>query len=70
MPAIATLLFSCAAGFGVIAWRQRGADPKQVTYADVSGALVLIGVAAAATVDSDQLVRLVIGTDRANSTAE
>jgi hypothetical protein len=34
---------------------------NQVTYADVAGALTLIGLCAAATIDPDQMVRLVEG---------
>ena len=34
-------------------------DPDNVTYADVAGALTLIGLCAAATIDPEQMVRLV-----------
>jgi len=61
MPAIATLFLLFAACFGVIAWRYRGEDPTRVTYADVAGALTLIGLFAASTVDPDHLVRAVLG---------
>lgn len=59
MPVIATLLLVFAAGFGVIAWWYRGEDPRRVTYADVAGALTLIGLFAASTIDPDQLLRIV-----------
>jgi hypothetical protein len=59
MPAIATMLLVFAAGFCAIAWRNRGEDPRGVTYADVAGALTLIGLFAAAMVDPDQLLRIV-----------
>jgi len=60
MPVIATLFLAFAAGFAVIAWRSRGGeDPTRVTYADVAGALTLIGLFAASTIDPDQLVRIV-----------
>jgi hypothetical protein len=61
MPAVATLFLVFAAAFAVVSWRHRGMDPNHVTYADVAGALTLIGVCAAATIDPDQLVRLVEG---------
>ena len=34
-------------------------NPANVTYADVAGALTLIGLFAAATIEPEQLVRLV-----------
>jgi hypothetical protein len=61
MPVIATLFLLFAAGFGAIGWRRRGDDPTRVTYTDVAGALTLIGLFAASTIDPDQLVRAVIG---------
>ena len=59
MPAITTLFLVLAAFLGVVAWRHRGMDPNHVTYADVAGALTLIGLCAAATIDPEQMVRLV-----------
>jgi hypothetical protein len=59
MPLIATMFLVFAAGFAVMAWRNRGEDPTRVTYADVAGALTLIGLFAASTIDPDQLVRIV-----------
>jgi hypothetical protein len=59
MPVIATVFLAFAAGFGVFAWRNRADDPEHVTYADVAGALTLIGLFAASTIDPDQLVRIV-----------
>jgi hypothetical protein len=59
MPAISTLVLVLAAAFGLIAWRARATDPNNVTYVDVAGALTLIGLCAAATIDPDQMVRLV-----------
>jgi hypothetical protein len=61
MPAVATLFLVFAAAFAVVSWRHRGMNPNQVTYADVAGALTLIGLCAAATIDPDQMVRLVEG---------
>ena len=60
MPAVATVFLAFAAALAMVAWR-REVDPDQVTYADVAGALTLIGICAAATIDPDQLVRLVEG---------
>jgi hypothetical protein len=62
MPVLATLFFLFAATFAFNAWRRRGLeDPLRVTYADVAGALTLIGLFAASTIDPDHLVRTVIG---------
>jgi hypothetical protein len=59
MPLLATLFLTFAAGFAIVAWRHRDEDPTQVTYADVAGALTLIGLFAASTIDPDQLVRII-----------
>ena len=59
MPAVATVFLAFAAALAMVAWR-REVDPDQVTYTDVAGALTLIGVCAAATIDPDQLVWLVV----------
>ena len=59
MPFVATLFLVLAAVLGTIAWRRREIDPAQISYADVAGALTLIGFFVAATIDPDQLVRLV-----------
>lgn len=58
MPAVATVFLAFAAALAMVAWH-REVDPDQVTYTDVAGALTLIGVCAAATIDPYQLVRLV-----------
>ena len=50
----------------VVARRDRDLDSGQVTYADVAGALTLIGLCAAATIDPDQMVRLVESGHREN----
>jgi hypothetical protein len=65
-PLIATLFLTLAAGFGIVAWRNRGEDPERVTYADVAGALTLIGLFTAATIDQDQLVRIVTAANTEN----
>ena len=59
VPAVSTLVLCFAALFGAIAWRRGRMDPANVTYADVAGALTLIGLFAAATIEPEQLVRLV-----------
>jgi hypothetical protein len=59
MPAIATMFLIFATGFGVVAWRYRDDNAYRVTYADVAGALTLIGLFAAATIDPDHLVRII-----------
>ena len=64
LPWVATLLLVFAAGLAVVAWRRGGEDPTRVTYADVAGALTLIGLCVAATIDPDQLVRIVESDSR------
>jgi hypothetical protein len=59
MPVLATMFLLFAAGFAVVAWRNHREDPTSVTYADVAGALTLIGLFAASTIDPDQLVRAI-----------
>ena len=59
MPVMASMFLLFATGFAVMAWRNHREDPTRVTYADVAGALTLIGLFAASTIDPDQLVRIV-----------
>jgi asparagine N-glycosylation enzyme membrane subunit Stt3 len=56
------LLFACV--FAAIGLRQRNADPRRPTYWDIAGALTFIGICASATIDPDQMVRLVEGAPR------
>jgi hypothetical protein len=58
MPLVSTSLLALAASFGLLAWRRR-MDPERVTYRDVAGALVLIGLCAAATIAPEQMLRIV-----------
>jgi hypothetical protein len=60
-PAIATLIFVLAAIIAVVAWRHRRMDPNNVTYADVAGALTLIGMFVTSTIDPHEFVRVVFG---------
>jgi hypothetical protein len=59
MPIVATLLFILAALFSLVAWRRGRQDPSNVTYWDVAGALTLIGLCATATIDGEQVQRIV-----------
>ena len=61
VPLVATLLLVLAAGLALVAWHRGGEDRARVGYGDVAGALTLIGLCAAATIDPDQLVRVVAG---------
>ena len=62
MPVLATLFLLFAVTFAVTAWLRRGReDPTRVTYADVAGALTLIGLFAASTIDPEHFVRTVFG---------
>lgn len=58
-PAIATVIFALAAVIALAAWRYRKADPNNVTYADVAGALTLIGMCVASTIDPHEFVHVV-----------
>jgi len=64
LPWVATLLLVLAASLAVVAWRRHSQDPTRVTYADVAGALVLIGLCVAATIDPDQMVRIIDSDSR------
>ena len=66
MPVVATLFLGFAAVLAMFGRRIRDPDSGQVTYADVAGALTLIGLCAAATIDPDQMVRLVEGRNSEN----
>jgi len=59
VPVVATLLFVFAAALAGVAWRRSGENPARVTYADVAGALTLIGLCVAATIEPEQVVRIV-----------
>jgi hypothetical protein len=61
MPLVATMFLGFAVLFGLAALRHRRPDPERVNYADVGGALTLIGICAAATIEPEQLVRIVDG---------
>jgi hypothetical protein len=58
-PLAATLLFMLAGAIALLAWRRREGSAQHVNCWDVAGALTLIGICAAATIDPEQLVQLV-----------
>ena len=60
-PLVSTIFLMLAAGSGVIGWYRRSSESEDVTYADVAGALTLIGLCITATINPDQLVQLVHG---------
>ncbi|HXF89515.1 MAG TPA: hypothetical protein VNK48_14260 [Xanthobacteraceae bacterium] len=60
IPLVTTATLALATAFALLAWRHRAEDPTQVTYGDVAGALVLVGLCAAATIEPDNLVRVVL----------
>lgn len=71
LPAISILLFISAGLVALFASSDgrlfgQVQATSQPTYWDVAGALTLIGICAAATVDPDQMVRLVEGVHRNN----
>ena len=57
-PVVAAVLFVAAALLAAVGWRQRKAKPSFVTYWDVSGALTLIGCAAAMMTEPENLMQL------------
>lgn len=59
VPMVATLLLVFAAALAAVAWRRGGENQSRVTYADVAGALTFIGICVAATIEREQLVRIV-----------
>jgi hypothetical protein len=58
MPVVATVFLAFAVAFGALAWWRGRMDESGVTYRDVAGALTLIGICAAATIDSEQMIRI------------
>lgn len=63
MPIVASLFLTLAAVVAIAACLRGWMDPPgvalpEVTWRDVAGALTLIGICAAATIDSDQMIRL------------
>ena len=58
MPAVSMLLFVLALVFALVAWVRCSTDEYRVSSWDVSGALLPIGVGAAALVEPDRLPRL------------
>ena len=57
-PAVAAFLFVSAAILAALGWRQRKAKPAYVTYWDVSGALTLIGCAAAMMTEPESIMQI------------
>lgn len=57
-PAVAASLFVSAAILAAIGWRQRKVKPAYVTYWDVSGALTLIGCAAAMMTEPESIMQV------------
>lgn len=63
LPLTSASLFVLAAVVAVFGWRQRKArEQAALTYWDVAGALTLIGICAAALVEPEQMVRVMLGT--------
>jgi hypothetical protein len=58
MPVVATVFLMFAATFGALAWWRGRMDERGLTYRDVAGALTLIGICAAAAIDSEQMIRI------------
>jgi membrane associated rhomboid family serine protease len=63
VPATVMLIFTLAAGSAALGWL-RPLPKHQFTYWDAAGVLTFIGICAAATVEPEQMVQLVAGTER------
>jgi hypothetical protein len=61
VPIMATLSFGFAAAVAIVASVRGCENPACVTYADVAGAITLIGVCVAATIEPEQMVRIIGG---------
>jgi hypothetical protein len=61
VPIVATLSFGFAAAMAVVASLRGLENPAYVTYADVAGAITLIGVCIAATIEPEQMLRIIAG---------
>jgi hypothetical protein len=61
VPIIATLSFGFAAALAVVASLRGFENSACVTYADVAGAITLIGVCIAATIEPEQMVGIIAG---------
>jgi hypothetical protein len=61
VPIMATLSFGFAAAMAVVASLRGGEHPAYVSYADVAGAITLIGVCIAATIEPEQMLRIIAG---------
>lgn len=57
-PAVSATLFVSAALLAAIGWKQRKAKPAFVTYWDISGALTLIGCAAAMMTEPENVIQV------------
>jgi hypothetical protein len=66
MPAVSTLLFVLASVFALIAWVRCSTDEYGVTYWDVAGAVVLVGICTAALIEPAQLSGLIAGAHTEN----
>jgi hypothetical protein len=59
-PLVVAVLFGLAAFVAIVAWKNPGRfAPAQLSYWDVAGALILIGIGLSALVEPEQMVRLV-----------
>jgi hypothetical protein len=59
LPVAATLLFGFAALVALVAWRRPARQPNRLTYWDVSGALLFIGICLAALIEPEQAAGLI-----------
>jgi hypothetical protein len=56
-PLAASLCLTAAAAIALFGWR-KAKTPSAISYLDVAGALILIGLAVAALIDPAQLLRI------------
>lgn len=63
-PAVTTVLFVTGAATAGYAWLSRRMSGQRALWFDIAGALTLVGVAISCSIESDQLVRLLVFSDQ------
>jgi hypothetical protein len=66
MPVVTTLLFVLATVFALVAWVRCSTDEYGVTYWDVAGAVLLIGIGTSVLIEPEQLAGLIADSQTRN----
>jgi hypothetical protein len=61
LGAVSASLFGLAGFIGLAAWRRPTFRSPQLSYLNVAGAFILIGICIAALIEAEELVRLIDG---------